>query len=141
MIKQRVVIVDDDKGYLLDLEQMFSRSAEFAGKMQTFNSPRSFKDWWNGGRAHNRDSFFIIVDLMMDGERAGVDLIKLIRRGKFGKRHFLVAMSSSDNPDDINLCYDAGANLYISKYDLVSFSETVAFLVGLLSRVGFATTT
>jgi DNA-binding NarL/FixJ family response regulator len=140
MIEKRVVIVDDDREYLLDLEQMFSRSNAFSGDMRTFSSPKSFKDWWNGRRIQSRDSYFIIVDLMMDGERAGVDLIKLIRRGKLGKRHFLIAMSSSDDPDDINLCYDAGANLYISKYDLVGFGETVAFLVGLLNRVGFATT-
>ena len=77
----------------------------------------------------NPSPAIILLDLNMPG-MDGRALLAKLKSEQIAKRIPIIVITTSDNPDDVNGCYDSGANAYIKKptgskklYDIIKTLE------------------
>jgi CheY-like chemotaxis protein len=70
------------------------------------------------GKFRDRKAFplpcVLLCDLKMPG-KSGIDVLRWVRRQPGLKRLVVVMMTASNHRQDIDLCYDLGANSYLIK--------------------------
>jgi DNA-binding response OmpR family regulator len=116
--KPRILVAEDDANDAFFLERAFAKAG--------VDAPRRFVR--DGGEAveylEGRSGFadrsvhpmptLLLLDLKMP-RLSGFDVLKWLRQTPALHRLSVVVFSSSDDPNDVNLAYDLGANSYAVK--------------------------
>lgn len=107
-----ILLIDDSPGECELFRQALTQ-AGFTGRLETAENGRS-------ALAHLRDHVsgdepgLILLDLKLRGER-GVDVLKQLKQDREVSHVPVVILTSSDDPQDVRACYQAGANGYVVK--------------------------
>ncbi|MDJ0535473.1 MAG: response regulator [Xenococcaceae cyanobacterium MO_207.B15] len=81
----------------------------------------------------------ILLDLNLPG-MGGKECLKIIKQDQMLKMIPIIILSSSDDPTDINYCYQYGANSYMLKTTvLTDYKKTIEVLVNWLEVSVFPT--
>lgn len=137
-----IVLIEDDPGHAILIEKNLRRagilnpitSLRDGGAALDFLFPRE-----NSGKPQPPSKMLVLLDLNLP-VIDGYAVLKRIKSDERTRRIPVVVLTTTDNPQEIERCYDLGCNLYITKpvaYD--QFSDALKQLGILLSIVKIPT--
>jgi len=130
-----IIMVEDDEGHARLIEKNLRR-AGVSNEMVHLDDGNKVIDYFFGDQAKlPHDKMLILLDLNLPG----IDGYEILKRVKGDKRTHtipIIMLTTTDNPKEIERCYDLGCNVYVTKpveYD--AFSEAIRKLGLMLSMV------
>lgn len=134
-----ILLVEDDPGHAV-LIQKNLRRARLASEIVILNNGEAAINYLFGASDHaatarQNSQMLVLLDLnlpILDGYQ----VLKRIKADERTKHIPVVVLSTTDDPREINRCYNLGCNMYIAKpVGYEQFSETLHKLGLLLSIV------
>lgn len=127
-----IAIVEDDDGHA-HLVKKNLRRGNINNPVERFANGRVFLEYLNSKQAHDR-RHLVLLDLNMP-ELDGFEVLKRMKADERLKRIPVIILTTTDDSREIERCYDAGCNVYITKpVEYVKFCEAIREL-GLLLNV------
>jgi CheY-like chemotaxis protein len=112
-----ILIVDDDYGHAVLVQKNLIRGG-INNKMIHLDNGNSALDFvFKRGeyKDHdNDDHLFILLDINMPG-LDGVEVLRQIKENPKTKMIPVVMLTTTDNPDEVNHCYENGYSVYLKK--------------------------
>ena len=123
-----VVIVDDDEGHV-ELVRRNLRRSGIHNPIVTLNSGAEALDYVFCRGAHagrtNDGELLILLDINMPGID-GVEVLRRIKADDKTKSIPVLMLTTTDDPREINRCYELGCSVYITKpVDPSAFIEAI----------------
>lgn len=133
-----ILIVDDDSGHI-ELVRRNLRRAGINNPIITVNSGSEALDF-----IYCRDAYakregdrelLILLDINMPGGIDGIEVLRQIKGDPLTKKIPVLMLTTTDDPREVNRCYELGCSVYITKpVDPSEFIEAIQ-LLGLLLTV------
>jgi len=129
-----VLLVEDDPMHAKIISRILSKAA--AEVSVASSGEEAVERLCNANQADGSDSVpsLIMLDLRLPG-MSGLDVLVRIKSERQLRRTPVVILSSSDEPLDIERCFDAGANAFVTKspnHD--EFSASLSRIAGFWGR-------
>lgn len=142
MTKERTVtilVVDDDQGHT-ELVRRNLRRAGVSNAIDAVTRGDEALDYVHcRGRYEGRagdGELLLLLDINMPGSMDGVEVLRQMKADPQTKRIPVIMLTTTDDPREINRCYELGCNVYIAKpVDPSMFIEAITRLGLLISVV------
>lgn len=137
-----IVLVDDDPGHN-ELARRSLRRAGCENPVETFQSGNDALDYvFCRGSFSTRNPqqlLWIVLDINLPGRCDGIEVLRQIKSSSATRRIPVVMFTTTDDPREVDRCYDLGCNVYLAKpVDPSEFADTVGFLANLVATVQLA---
>jgi len=113
-----ILLVEDNPDDVLFIRRAFSQ-AQIINPLQVVGGGEEATNYFLGhGIVANRQEYPLPVLVLLDlklPRKSGYEVLDWVRRQPLLKRIPVVILTSSRNNEDINRCYDLGANSYLVK--------------------------
>lgn len=127
-----IAIVEDDDGHAHLIEKNLRR-AGVTNPIERFANGRFFWEYLNS-KDNVAKQLLVLLDLNMP-ELDGYEVLKRMKEHKDFHRVPVIILTTTDDAREIDRCYEAGCNVYITKpVEYTKFSEAIREL-GLLLNV------
>ncbi|HVW74244.1 MAG TPA: response regulator [Rhizomicrobium sp.] len=132
-----IVMVEDDEGHARLIERNIRR-AGINNTIRHFTNGRSALDFLYGKGADAdvlKGPCLVLLDLNLP-DMSGTDILKRLKNDDTHRRTPIVVLTTTDDKNEIQRCYDLGCNVYITKpveYD--SFAHAIQQLGLFLSVI------
>jgi CheY-like chemotaxis protein len=127
-----IAIVEDDDGHA-HLIQKNLRRGNINNPVQRFANGRIFMEYLDSEESENRQHL-VLLDLNMP-ELDGYEVLKRMKQDERFRRIPVIVLTTTDDAREIDRCYDAGCNVYITKpVEYAEFCDAIREL-GLLLNV------
>ena len=112
-----ILVVDDDDGHTELVRRNLKRSG-ITNQIVALTSGTAALDYVlrrgeHAGRTGNGD-LLVLLDINMPG-LDGVEVLRQIKADPEAKRVPVLMLTTTDEPREINRCYELGCNIYITK--------------------------
>mgnify|MGYP002622491524 FL=1 len=131
-----ICIVDDDDGhaYLIELNL---RQSGVTNELLRFASGQEFLDYLEEDPSGGDAPVMVLLDLNMPG-MGGLAVLQVVKDSRIRRTYPIVVLSTSADTDEINACYRAGCNLFLTKpVQYAEFTDLVQRLGALLKVAHF----
>jgi len=133
-----ILVVDDDEGHIELVRRSFRRTG-ISNLITSVTSGSDALDYVFGRGAYaNRpgtSDLLILLDIRMPGAYDGIEVLRQIKADPTTKSIPVIMLTTTDDPREINRCYELGCNVYITKpVESTAFIEAINRL-GLLISV------
>ena len=112
-----IVMVEDDEGHARLIEKNIRR-AGVNNRIQPFANGTDAVHYLFGsdgsGKTSKGKPMLILLDLNLP-DMTGVDILKRVKSNDFLKSVPVVVLTTTDDANEIQRCYDLGCNVYITK--------------------------
>ncbi|MBP2303399.1 response regulator [Azospirillum picis] len=112
-----IVMIEDDEGHARLIEKNIRR-AGVTNEIVPFTDGTSALAYLLGpdgsGQASMGRALLILLDLNLP-DMTGVDILAKVKATPYTKRFPVVVLTTTDDRQEIQRCYDLGANVYITK--------------------------
>ena len=128
-----IVMVEDDDGHAKLIEKNLRR-AGISNEITHLNTgSKAINYLFENGREGQQ--MLILLDLNLP-EVDGYEILERLKKDENTKNLPVIVLTTTDNPKEINRCYDLGCNVYITKpVEYESFSAAIQKLGLMLSVV------
>ena len=113
----QIVMIEDDEGHARLIEKNIRR-AGVGNEIIPFVNGTDALNYLLGddrsGAASAKRQQLILLDLNLP-DMTGIDILQKLKGNKHTKRSPIVVLTTTDDSREIQLCYDLGANVYITK--------------------------
>lgn len=123
-----IVMIEDDEGHARLIERNIRR-AGVNNEIVPFRTGTEALQYLFGedgsGEASSRRHLLVLLDLNLP-DMTGIDILEKIKNNPHTRRSPVVVLTTTDDRNEIQRCYDLGANVYITKpveYD--SFAHAI----------------
>ena len=128
-IKELVILIAEDDDGHAELIQSGLVESGVRNKIIRFSNG---EDAWNFLYASKKQKdskyYLLLLDIHMP-QMDGVEVLRLIKSDPKLKEMPVIILTTTDDPREIEECYQIGCNLYITKpVDFVKFAETLNHL-------------
>ena len=131
-----IIMIEDDEGHARLIEKNIRRAGIF-NDLKHFTDGTSALDYLYNhvdGPTHNGPAL-ILLDLNLP-DMSGIDILAKIKSDDRLKRTPVVVLTTTDDKQEIQRCYDLGANVYITKpVNYESFARAIQQLGLFLSVI------
>lgn len=138
-----IVIVDDDHGHCELVMRNLRRTGVSNEFMIIHRGDEALDFMHRRGAYANRPGngdILLLLDINMPGGLSGLDVLREIKSDNAIRQIPVIMLTTTDDPREINLCYDLGCSVYITKpIDPARFMEAVTRLGLLLSVIRLPT--
>jgi CheY-like chemotaxis protein len=123
-----ILLVEDDDGHALLVEKNLRRAGLSNGFLRLKDGQEALSYFFDGNGMPARekfDSLVVLLDVNMP-RVGGIDVLKRLKENEATANIPVIMLTTTDDPREIERCYDYGCNLYITKpveYD--AFIEAV----------------
>lgn len=127
-----ILIAEDDDGHA-DLILEGLRDVGVSNEITRFSNGL---DVWNflNNQTFADNNFLLLLDINMP-KMDGVEVLKKIKAHELLKTIPVIMLTTTDDPKEVEACYQYGCNLYITKpIDFMKFAETLR-RIGLLIQI------
>lgn len=127
-----ILIAEDDDGHA-DLILEGLREVGVCNEITRFSNGL---DVWNflNNQTFADNNFLLLLDINMP-KMDGVEVLKKIKAHDLLKTIPVIMLTTTDDPKEVEACYQYGCNLYITKpIDFMKFAETLR-RIGLLIQI------
>ena len=129
----KIVLVDDDDGHA-DLVHLNLQRAGIKNGFQRLKDGQEALDFFRGqGAFANRnldEPVLVLLDIKMPRVN-GIEVLRLLKEDSRTSRIPIIMLTTTDDPREVNRCYDLGCSVYITKpVDYPAFIEAI-------QRIGF----
>ncbi len=112
-----IVMIEDDEGHARLIERNIRRSG-INNEIVPFGSGQPALDYFIGGpgkRGLERGKgYLVLLDLNLP-DMSGVDILRHLKETRETERIPVVVLTTTDDKNEIQRCYDLGCNVYITK--------------------------
>jgi CheY-like chemotaxis protein len=112
-----IVMIEDDEGHARLIERNIRR-AGVNNEIVPFQNGTSALEYLFGpdgsGQASARRHLLILLDLNLP-DMTGLDILEKVKANPHTRRSPVVVLTTTDDSQEIQRCYDLGANVYITK--------------------------
>ncbi len=110
-----IVMIEDDEGHARLIEKHIRR-AGVTNEIIGFRNGASALDFLlgEGARARLHEPCLILLDLNLP-DMTGIEILRRIKGDGRLRRSPVIVLTTADDQREIQLCYDLGANAYITK--------------------------
>ncbi|MGE0046357.1 MAG: response regulator [Hyphomonadaceae bacterium] len=125
-----IVMIEDDEGHRRLIERNIQRAGVNNDIVHCANVAEGL-DYLNGARGPK----LVLLDLNLpDG--SGIDVLAKMKSSDALRRTPVIVLTTTDDKDEIQRCYDLGCNVYITKpVDYQAFSDAIRQLGLFLSVI------
>ncbi|MCF6112180.1 response regulator [Mesorhizobium muleiense] len=123
-----IIMIEDDKGHARLIEKNIRR-AGVQNEIVPFGDGTSACRYLFGadgsGASHAGRALLILLDLNLP-DMTGVDILRRLKANEYLKRAPVVILTTTDDRQEIQRCYDLGCNVYITKpVDYENFAHSI----------------
>ena len=123
-----ILLVEDDDGHALLVEKNLRRAGLSNGFLRLKDGQEALDYFFNGEGVPARERFeslVVLLDVNMP-RVSGVDVLKRLKENESTAAIPIIMLTTTDDPREIERCYDYGCNLYITKpVEYEAFIEAV----------------
>src|SRR5690606_26148672 len=120
----KIVMVEDDHGHAKLIEKNIRR-ANINNEIRHFDDGGSALDFLFTEETRANGPLLILLDLNLP-DMSGIDILSRVKADERLKRAPVVVLTTTDDQDEIDRCYDLGCNVYITKpVDYENFSGAI----------------
>lgn len=123
-----ILLVEDDDGHALLVEKNLRRAGLSNGFLRLKDGQEALDYFFNGDGAPSREKFeslVVLLDVNMP-RVSGIDVLKRLKENEITASIPIIMLTTTDDPREIERCYDYGCNLYITKpVEYEAFIEAV----------------
>ena len=123
-----IIMIEDDEGHARLIERNIRRSG-VNNEIVPFSNGTAAVNYLFGrdgtGLDHRGRALLILLDLNLP-DMSGIDILRWVKENRYLKTAPVVVLTTTDDSQEINRCYDLGCNVYITKpvnYD--SFANAI----------------
>lgn len=111
-----IIVVDDDPGHC-ELVKRNLRRAGVANEIEVIHSGDAALDYvYSRVAGPPVDAeFLILLDINMPGRASGLDVLRALKADEATRLIPIIMLTTTDNPKEINRCYELGCSIYITK--------------------------
>ena len=113
-----ILVVDDDEGHTELVRRNFRR-AGISNPIRSLTSGGEALDYvfCRGAHADRKGDgeLLVLLDIKMPGSHDGVEVLRQIKSSRQTKSIPVIMLTTTDDPREINRCYELGCNVYITK--------------------------
>jgi DNA-binding response OmpR family regulator len=130
----RIVMIEDDLGHARLIEKNIRR-ANISNEISHFADGASAMDYLFSEEARLNGPILILLDLNLP-DMSGTDILVRVKNDDRLKRAPVVILTTTDDRQEVQRCYDLGCNVYITKpVDYESFAGAIRQLGLFLSVI------
>lgn len=123
-----IVMIEDDEGHARLIEKNVRR-AGVSNEIVPFTDGASALDFILGADRSGEVSIdrylLVLLDLNLP-DMQGTEILELVKNNQHTKRLPIVILTTTDDEQEIQRCYDLGANVYITKpVDYEGFANAI----------------
>ena len=127
----RLLLVEDDLGHVELLRRHFARNG-FSSVLAVHSGEAALEELLGPNLATS--PVVVMLDLNMPGSVNGLKVLQRLKQDPRTRAIPVIVLTTSDDPKEVQRCYEAGCNLYIPKpIDPLQFREFVRRISELLS--------
>jgi CheY-like chemotaxis protein len=130
-----IVMIEDDEGHARLIDKNLRRAGIGNDMMHINNGAKAIEYFFGEGSGNlKQEQLLVLLDLNLP-EVDGYEIIKRLKSDERTKAIPIIVLTTTDNPREIDRCYQLGCNVYITKpveYD--NFSDAIRKL-GLMLAV------
>jgi len=111
-----ILMIEDDDGHARLIEKNIRR-AGVTNEILHLRDGTSAVDFLFGAKPPGRadhNPFMILLDLNLP-DMSGIDILKRVKADERFRRAPVIILTTTDDKDEIDRCYDFGCNVYITK--------------------------
>jgi CheY-like chemotaxis protein len=112
-----IIMIEDDEGHATLIERNIRR-AGVSNEIVKFASGTPALDYLIGGGGKpgvkNGKPYMVLLDLNLP-DMSGVDILKKLKETPKTERIPVIVLTTTDDKNEIQRCYDLGANVYVTK--------------------------
>jgi DNA-binding response OmpR family regulator len=112
-----IIMIEDDEGHARLIEKNIRRAGVNNEIIPFANGTDALRHLFGAdgsGSAHKGTALLILLDLNLP-DTTGVDILKRVKENEHLKRSPVVVLTTTDDANEIQRCYDLGCNVYITK--------------------------
>ena len=113
-----IVIVDDDEGHIELVRRNLRRSGITNPIVAITNGNDALDYVFCRGAYTDRTGngeLLILLDINMPGGMNGIDVLRAIKADSHTKKIPVLMLTTTDDPREVNRCYELGCSVYITK--------------------------
>jgi CheY-like chemotaxis protein len=129
-----IIMVEDDEGHARLIERNIRR-AGVNNEIRHFVSGTAALEYLFQPSSLNNGPFLVLLDLNLP-DMTGTDILAKIKSNDTLRRAPVVVLTTTDDKNEIQRCYDLGCNVYITKpVDYETFAQAIRQLGLFLSVI------
>lgn len=129
-----IVMIEDDHGHARLIEKNIRR-ANIANDIVHFDNGGDAVAYLLGDEARRHGSILILLDLNLP-DMSGAEILEKVKGDAVLRRAPVVILTTTDDQNEIQHCYDLGCNVYITKpVDYDAFASAIRQLGLFLSVI------
>ena len=130
----KIVMIEDDHGHAKLIEKNIRR-ANINNEIAHFDDGGKALDYLFSEEVRANGPMLILLDLNLP-DMSGTDILERVKGDERLKRAPVVVLTTTDDKNEIQRCYDLGCNVYITKpVDYESFAGAIRQLGLFLSVI------
>jgi len=123
-----IILAEDDDGHAALVQRNLERAGVLNGFLRVRDG-QELLDYFHGKGEHagleRSDSMVILLDINMP-RIDGVEALRQLKADPATRATPVIMLTTTDDPREINRCYDLGCNVYITKpVDYEGFTEAI----------------
>ena len=120
-----VLIAEDDEGHAVLIREHLEE-AGLANPILRFKDGQEVLDYFQGPGRAGRNLLLLDINMPRVG---GVEVLRRLKADPVTRRTPVIMLTTTDDPREVAVCYDAGCNFYLTKpRSFEAFSATLTIL-------------
>ncbi len=129
-----ILVVEDDEGHRVLIERALQGAGVDNDIVELGDGQRAI-DYLLGEDAHLSSPLFVLLDLNLP-RRSGFEVLEVLKSDRRTRRIPVVIFTTTDNPREMERCYDLGCNAYVTKpIEFERFGEAIRSIGQFLSVI------
>ena len=134
MTMERLIMVEDDAGHAALIQKNLQRAGVAKPIVHLQDGAEALEYFFHEGKTTDAEKQLVLLDLNLP-KVDGYEVLRRLKEDEKTRNIPVIILTTTDNPREVNRCYEMGCNVYITKpISYENFSDSIRKL-GLMVSV------